>query len=376
MKIIADDKIPFLRGVLEPFADVVYMPGSKISRADLTDTDGLLIRTRTRCNEALLHGTSVKFIGTATIGYDHIDTGYCDARNIKWINAPGCNSSSVQQYIAAALLKLSVDEGFKLKNKTLGIVGVGNVGSKVEKIAGILGMKVLLNDPPRERKEGSDKFVSFEKILRESDIITLHVPLNRSGDDKTYHLISGEVFRSMGKKAWLINSSRGEVVDTESIKIALKNGLLAGAILDVWENEPDIDRELLSATYISTPHIAGYSTDGKAKGTSMVVNSLCRFFKLPLTDWYPENIPHPGNKEIEIDCSAKSDEEIVGEAVKVTYDIASDHFKLRQSPDTFEKQRGDYGIRREFQSYRIVTGYCSRELNEKLIRLGFSLASE
>ena len=372
MKIIADDKIPFLRGVLEPFADVVYMPGSKISRADLTDTDGLLIRTRTKCNEALLHGTSVKFIGTATIGYDHIDTDYCDARNIKWINAPGCNSSSVQQYIAAALLKLSVDEGFRLKNKTLGIVGVGNVGSKVEKIAGILGMKVLLNDPPRERKEGRDKFVSFETILRESDIITLHVPLNRSGDDRTYHLISGDVFRSMGKKAWLINSSRGEVVDTESIKSALKNGFLAGAILDVWENEPDIDRELLSATHISTPHIAGYSTDGKAKGTSMVVNSLCRFFKLPLTDWYPENIPHPGNKVIEIDCSGKSDEEIIGEAVKVTYDIASDHFMLRQSPDTFEKQRGDYGIRREFQSYRIVTGNCSRELNEKLIRLGFS----
>jgi len=374
LKIIADDKIPFLRGVLEPFADVVYMPGSKISRADLTDTDGLLIRTRTKCNEALLHGTSVKFIGTATIGYDHIDTDYCDARNIKWINAPGCNSSSVQQYIAAALLKLSVDEGFRLKNKTLGIVGVGNVGSKVEKIAGILGMKVLLNDPPRERKEGRDKFVSFETILRESDIITLHVPLNRSGDDRTYHLISGDVFRSMGKKAWLINSSRGEVVDTESIKSALKNGFLAGAILDVWENEPDIDRELLSATHISTPHIAGYSTDGKAKGTSMVVNSLCRFFKLPLTDWYPENIPHPGNKVIEIDCSGKSDEEIIGEAVKVTYDIASDHFMLRQSPDTFEKQRGDYGIRREFQSYRIVTGNCSRELNEKLIRLGFSLA--
>ena len=374
MKIIADDKIPFLRGVLEPFADVVYMPGSKISRADLTDTDGLLIRTRTKCNEALLHGTSVKFIGTATIGYDHIDTDYCDARKIKWINAPGCNSSSVQQYIAAALLKLSVDEGFRLKNKTLGIVGVGNVGSKVEKIAGILGMKVLLNDPPRERKEGRDKFVSFETILRESDIITLHVPLNRSGDDRTYHLISGDVFRSMGKKAWLINSSRGEVVDTESIKSALKNGFLAGAILDVWENEPDIDRELLSATHISTPHIAGYSTDGKAKGTSMVVNSLCRFFKLPLTDWYPENIPHPGNNVIEIDCAGKSDEEIIGEAVKVTYDIASDHFKLRQSPDTFEKQRGDYRIRREFQSYRIVTGNCSRELNEKLIRLGFSLA--
>lgn len=376
MKIIADDKIPFLRGVLEPFAEVVYMPGSKISRSDLTDTDGLLIRTRTKCNEALLHGTSVKFIGTATIGYDHIDTDYCDARNIKWINAPGCNSSSVQQYITAALLKLSVDEGFKLKNKTLGIVGVGNVGSKVEKIAGILGMKVLLNDPPRERKEGSDKFVSFDTILRESDIITLHVPLNRSGDDRTYHLISGEVFRSMGKKAWLINSSRGEVVDTESIKAALKNGLLAGAILDVWENEPDIDSELLSAAHISTPHIAGYSTDGKAKGTSMVVNSLCSFFKLPLTDWYPGNIPHPGNKVIEIDCSGKSDEEIIGEAVKVTYDIASDDTKLRQSPDTFEKQRGDYGIRREFQSYRIVTGNCSRELNEKLIRLGFSLASE
>ncbi len=161
MKIVADDKIPFLKGALEPLAEVVYIPGKQINRDMLKDTDALLIRTRTRCTENLLEGTSVKFIGTATIGFDHIDTQYCKKNNIIWTNAPGCNSFSVQQYIAAALLKISSENKFNLKDKTLGIIGVGNVGSKVEKFAQILGMKVLLNDPPRARKEGRKIFISL-----------------------------------------------------------------------------------------------------------------------------------------------------------------------------------------------------------------------
>jgi len=190
MKIVADDKIPFLRSVLEPYADVIYLPGRAITRKTLADADALLTRTRTKCTGELLRGTKVRFIGTATIGFDHIDTQFCEKNGITWTNAPGSNSSSVHQYMAAALLKMASEFRLSLKGKTIGIVGVGNVGSKVEKLAGILGMKILLNDPPRARKEGEKNFVSLIDILTESDIVTLHVPLNIVGEDSTWHLLN------------------------------------------------------------------------------------------------------------------------------------------------------------------------------------------
>jgi erythronate-4-phosphate dehydrogenase len=287
MKIIADDKIPFLKGVLEPYAEVVYMPGKLITRETLKEADALLTRTRTKCTESLLKGTSIRFIGTATIGFDHIDTKYCEKQKIKWTNAPGCNSSSVQQYIASALLKLAHDHRYSLKDKTIGIVGVGNVGTKIEKIARALGMNVLLNDPPRARLEGERNFVMLGNILYNSDIITVHVPLNFVGEDKTYHLFNEKSFKKMKKGAWFFNSSRGEVTETSAIKKALGSGKLGGAVIDVWENEPDIDLELMTKAFIATPHIAGYSTDGKANGTAIVVNSLSKYFDLPLKNWYP-----------------------------------------------------------------------------------------
>jgi len=188
IRIIADENIPFLKGVLEPYAKITYLPGKEITREVAGKADALLVRTRTSCNDILLSGTPVKFIGTATIGFDHIDTDYCNKREIRWINAPGCNSSSVQQYVSAALLRIAGENGFSLKDKTLGIIGVGHVGSKVEKFAKTMGMKILLNDPPRARKEKDTDFTGLERILNESDIITLHVPLNLQGQDKTHHL--------------------------------------------------------------------------------------------------------------------------------------------------------------------------------------------
>lgn len=211
MKIVADDKIPFLKGALEPYAEVVYISGKQINREILKDADALLIRTRTKCSENLLEGTAVRFIGTATIGFDHIDTHYCNKNGITWTNAPGCNSTSVQQYIAAALLKLSYECHFNLKDKTLGIIGVGNVGSKVEMFARSIGMNVLLNDPPRARVEGKKNFHSLNTVLAESDIVTVHVPLYVVGEDYTYHLFNEESFRKFKKGAWFINTSRGEV---------------------------------------------------------------------------------------------------------------------------------------------------------------------
>ncbi len=374
IKIVADDKIPFLKGILEPYAEVFYLPGKQISRDILKDTDGLLIRTRTKCTDTLLEGTNVKFIGTATIGFDHIDAQYCEKEEIFWTNAPGCNSSSVQQYITAALLKMAHEHHFTLKDKTIGIVGVGNVGAKVERIARILGMKVLLNDPPRARAEGQEKFVELDTILSDSDIITLHVPFSVVGKDSTYHFFGEKRFDRVKKGVWFINTSRGEVAETSSIKRALGSGKLGGTVLDVWENEPDIDLTLMSDTFIATPHIAGYSTDGKANGTAMVVNSLSRFFDLPVRNWYPENIPQPSAAEIKINCHSKSFEEIIREAVFSSYNITDDDANLRFSPSDFEKLRGDYPFRREFTSYTVILEGGNLNAKKALEEMGFKVA--
>ncbi len=375
MKIVADDKIPFLKGALEPFAEVVYIPGGEISRDIVSDADALLIRTRTRCDRKLLEGTGIKFIGTATIGYDHIDTGFCEENNISWTNAPGCNSGSVQQYIASALVTIAAHENFHPHEKTIGIIGAGNVGSKVARLATILGMRVLLNDPPRERREGSDEFTEIGTILSEADIVTLHVPLTRSGEERTYHLFDESTFGRMKRGAWFINSSRGEVAETMALKHALESSQLGGAVIDVWEKEPCIDLQLLSGVFLATPHIAGYSTDGKANGTAMAVNALCRFFNLPVENWYPSALPGPALREIVVDGASGGDEEILKQIILHSYDIKADDLKLRNSPSDFEKLRGGYPVRREFPSYSVRLENSSVEFRRLVEKLGFEVYS-
>ena len=373
MKIIADDKIPFLKGVLEPYAKVIYMPGRQISNKALKDADALLIRTRTKCTPSLLKGTKVKFIGTATIGFDHIDTKYCEKNDIFWTNAAGCNSFSVQQYIAATLLKIAMEFRFSLKGKTIGIVGVGNVGSKVEQLAHLLGMNVLLNDPPRARKEGEKNFVNLGTLLYKSDIVTLHVPLNVVGEDCTWHLFDEKSFKKMRKGTWFINTSRGEVAETNALKKVLDSGKLAGAVLDVWENEPDIDLELIGKTFLATPHIAGYSTDGKANGTSIVVNALSKYFNLGIKKWYPGKVPAPAKPVISVNGIGKSDEEVLREVVLHTYNIDEDNINLRFAPADFEKLRGDYGIRREFKAYQVKLNGGTKATRKILEQIGFKV---
>ena len=258
MKIIIDDKIPYIRGAFEQVAEVVYLAGSKTTTDIAKDAFALVTRTRTICNKQLLEGSSVKFIATATIGYDHIDTDYCDSVGIRWTNAPGCNSKSVEQYIASTLMVLAERKNLCLNEMTIGVVGVGNVGSKVARIAALFGMKVLLNDPPRERAEGSEMFVSLETIQQQADIITLHVPLNLKGEDATFHLGNDSFFGALQRKPILINSCRGEVVNTQAVKAALKNSNISAFVCDCWENEPNLDLELLALTELATPHIAGY----------------------------------------------------------------------------------------------------------------------
>ena len=375
IKIIADNNIPFLKGVFEPYADIEYYPGKEITNKKIIDAHALITRTRTKCNEALLRNSRVKLITTATIGYDHIDVDYCRKNGIKWLNAPGCNSTSVMQYISSALLYLAKKENFNLKDKTIGIIGVGNVGSKVSKIAEIFGMNILLNDPPRERVEKNNKFVHISEIMNQADIITFHVPLNRDGIDKTFHLADNNFFSQLKRKPIIINSSRGEVIDNSAIKNAIRNNIISSAVLDVWENEPDIDFELLRMADIGTPHIAGYSADGKANGTSVCVNAVNNYFKLGIdTEWYPQNIPNADHgTEVKIDCNNKSEQQIFDQVFLSIYDIKKDDAKLRTSPVTFEKQRGDYPIRREYGNYKIIHDNCNSTIIGKLKMLGFKI---
>lgn len=373
MKVVADNKIPFLKGVLEPFADVIYLPGSEISREHLMDADALITRTRTKCNERLLTGTKVKFIATATIGYDHIDTAWCEKNGITWTNAPGCNSGSVYQYVASVLVTLGRKYGFNFEDRTLGVIGVGNVGRKIVKLGEWLGMRVLLNDPPRMRKEGSCGYVSLDGIIRECDIITCHVPFNMDGQDRTYHLIEEKILRKLQPNTILINSSRGEVVDNAALKSVLKEKKIASGILDVWENEPAIDRELVDLLDIVTPHIAGYSADGKANGTSMSVQALAKFFNLPLTRWFAEEVPMPAVHRLKIDCLDRTVKDVITEAILFTYKVMEDDNRLRTSVETFEKQRGNYPLRREFHAFEITLLNEHSGLEKVLHGLGFQI---
>ncbi len=323
MKVIVDQKIPYIKETIERIADeVLFLPGDGFTKDAVKDADALIVRTRTICNRDLLEGSQVKFIATATIGYDHIDTEYCREAGITWTNCPGCNAGSVEQYVHSVLLLLKSEKGLKLENATIGVVGVGHVGSRVARMAENLGMRVLRNDPPRADK-GELGFVGLETIAHECDVITFHTPLNREGKYATYHLANEEFLFSLKRTPYLINSSRGEVVDTASLLAALSAGKVKDAVIDTWEYEPEISRELMSVAFLATPHIAGYSADGKANATRMSLEALCRFF------------------DIETDFTILPPEGPSG------YDPTRDSEWLKASPEKFEWFRGNYPLRRE-----------------------------
>lgn len=374
MKIVCDNKIPFIRGVFEPWAEVVYLPGAETTPAVVRDADAVVTRTRTRCDAALLAGSSVRVVASATIGYDHIDTAWCEAHGILWRNAPGCNSSSVKQYIAAVLCTLARRHGLRLDALTLGVVGVGNVGSKVAEAAALLGMRVLLCDPPRARAEGADGFVDLDTLVAQSDIVTLHVPLSREGEDATWHLFDEARLAAMRPDQFLINSSRGPVVDGAALRAALQAKALRGAVLDVWDGEPEPDRALMALLDIATPHIAGYSADGKANGTRMSVRTVAAVLGLPLADWRPADIPAPAQPlEFSLDASGKSRQEVLSEAILHTYDILADDRALRAHPERFEQLRGDYPVRREPTAFTLRLQGGDPALADALAALGFHI---
>ena len=336
MKVIVDNKIPYIAGEIEKIADkVVYLPGDAFTKEEVKEADALVVRTRTHCNRDLLEGSQVKFIVTATIGFDHIDTEYCHEAGIAWTNCPGCNAGSVEQYIHSVLLLLKREKGLKFEEATLGIVGVGHVGSRVKRMAESLGMKVLLNDPPRADK-GEKGFVDLRTITSESDIITFHTPLIKEGIYRTYHLVDKDFLFSLKRNPVIINSSRGEVVDTASLLIALSAGKVKDAVIDTWEYEPVISRELMEVAFLATPHIAGYSADGKANATRMSLEALARFFGVE-ADFC---VMPPEYSGIQFSDDAE-------EAYLQAYNPTRDSEWLKKCPEKFEWFRGSYPLRRE-----------------------------
>lgn len=340
MKIVADKNIPFLEGVFEPYAEVIYKDGPDITREDVIDADALVIRTRTKCNASLLEGTSVKMIATATIGIDHIDLEWCRNNGIEVSNAQGCNAGGVMQYVFSALYGVAARKAIKLDDAVWGVVGVGNVGSRVVALAEYLGFEVLKCDPPRAQAEGPEGFCSLEYLLANSDVVTLHVPL----DETTRAMADESFFTMMRPGSIFINAARGEVVVENDLKMAFPK--FGAVILDTWNNEPKVDEELIAMADIATPHIAGYSYQGKQNGTASAVQAVAGFFGIePLLEYYPlTDIPE--HEPVSLDLKGKKQGEIAA-VFQYNYPIFTDDFRFRMEPDNFEKMRSNYQYRRE-----------------------------
>lgn len=340
LKIVADKAIPFLEGVFDPYADMTYLPGDKIGPEDVKDADVLMVRTRTKCNAALLEGSKVKFIATATIGTDHIDFPYCDSKGIVVRNAPGCNAGGVMEYVFSALYGLASRKSISLQGDTIGIIGVGHVGSMIERMGRALGFKILKCDPPRAEAEGSFGFCDLEYLLQNSQIVTLHVPL----DETTRGMANSEFFSLMQPGAFFINAARGEVVCDDALKAAIPK--LGPVIIDTWNHEPDIDLDLMDKVAIATPHIAGYSYQGKQNGTAAAVRAVAHYFGITeLYEFFPKT-DLPENEAVKLDLKGLNQGEIAS-VLQYNYPIFTDDFMLRLNPENFDRLRSEYNYRRE-----------------------------
>ena len=341
MKIVADTNIPFLKGVFEPYGEVVYKDGRAIERTDCLDADVLIIRTRTKCDAAMLEGTRVQVIATATIGMDHVDIPWCIEHGITVYNAEGCNAGGVVDYVLSALYGVASRKAIRLEGATIGIVGVGHVGERVAEAARKLGFQVLLCDPPRAEMEGPENFSSLDFLLENSQIVTMHTPL----DDTTRIMADEEFFQKIAPGTIFINASRGEVVDEAALMRARPK--LGAVVIDTWCNEPDVNKNLIDICDIATPHIAGYSYQGKQMGTAMAVRSVAKHYGIDaLRDYFPET-ESPDLAPIRIEAEGKSQGELTS-ILQYNYPIFTDDFFFRSAPENFEKIRSEYRYRREF----------------------------
>jgi erythronate-4-phosphate dehydrogenase len=412
MKIIADANIPFVKDCFSSIGEVEVFPGREIKPDVVGDADCLLVRSVTRVDSDLLAGSKVRFVGTATIGFDHIDIEYLMRNNIGFASAPGSNANSAAEYVIAGLLEIGRKYKIRLEGKSIGVIGVGNVGSRVAKKCAALGMKILLNDPPlqrqeishrghREHRETNKKLPADSKLddicereylpieeLYDCDFIMLHTPLTFGGVDKTFHLAGEKFFKSLKAGCVFFNTSRGGVVDTEALKASVRSGQLETTVLDVWDDEPNIDTELLEMVDIGTPHIAGYSLDGKIAGMIMIYKAVCEYFGLNAKFDVEDFLPEPAVPQIKIEPAAGSEQDLLRGAVEKIYKIREDDSKLRRILDEpatkrgefFDNLRKNYRVRREFQNTKIEFATKATEstenLSKKLKGIGFKIKSE
>jgi erythronate-4-phosphate dehydrogenase len=386
--------MPFASEAFSTLGQVTVREGRRISAEDVRAADMLAVRSTTRVNRALLEGSSVKFVGTATIGTDHMDLDYLEEAGIRWCYSPGCNATSVAEYIVGALLCLANRHAFALAGKTIGVIGVGNVGSRVVERARALGMRVLQNDPPRQRmaagessgagtaEDGQESaFVDLDFLLAQSDIVTLHVPLTHEGQDATLHMAGEDFFGKMKPGCVFLNSARGAVAATDALVAAVRAGTVAHAVIDTWEGEPSCSDDLLELVDLATPHIAGYSYDGKVCGTVMVYKEACAFLGREAL-WSPADLlPPPPVPAVGLDASGREDEDVLHALVRRVYDIESDDTRLRETRSgdagaraaAFDELRKAYPVRREFRFTRAALDNASDTLLRKAAGLGFRL---
>jgi erythronate-4-phosphate dehydrogenase len=378
MKIVADANIPFVKECFSSIGEVTVVGGREITPDVVADADALLVRSITPVGEELLAGSKVRFVATATIGFDHVDIDLLGRNNIGFASAPGSNANSAAEYVIAGLLDIGQKYALDLEGRSIGIIGVGNVGGRVAKKCEAMGMAVFLNDPPLKRQTGDAKYLPLEKLFN-CDFITFHTPLTFEGPDKTYHLADEKFFKSLKQRCVFVNASRGPVVDSSALKSAIRSGRLRAVMLDVWENEPDIDIELLKMVDLSTPHIAGYSLDGKIAGMIMIYKAACEYFavepKFDLKDFLPE----PAVPELKVNPNIANDQDALLSSVQKIYRIDKDDTRLRRILDKpaenrgeyFDSLRKNYPVRREFQNTRVILKGTNANLAKKLVGIGF-----
>lgn len=378
LTIVAGESIPYVQEAFEGLGTLRLLPGRTITSAALQDANVLLARSITKINAELLEGTEVEFVGSASAGVDHIDEAYLCCRRIGYASAPGSNANSVAEYVMAAILSVAQRSGRLISGTTIGIIGVGNIGRLVKAKAQALGLHPVLHDPPLAER-GEIQQASLAETLA-CDIVTLHVPLTSTGPYATHHLINEKTLQCLKPTSLFINAARGEVVDGQALKAAIRGGRIGPVVLDVWEREPEIDWELFDLVTLGTPHIAGHSLDGKANGTAMIYQALCRHLGMEPV-WQPEHsLPAPVVKSIEIRDQPKPDHEQAQEIVKTLYDIEGDHRAMKdlrlapphERPRGFDALRKHYPVRREFYRTRIVLPPTQSGLKPLFAGLGFT----
>jgi erythronate-4-phosphate dehydrogenase len=383
MKIIADANIPFVAECFSSIGEVQTIGGREITRGVIGDAEVLLVRSITRVNADLLAGSKVRFVASAAIGFDHIDIDFLKRKNVGFASAPGSNANSAAEYVVAGLLEAGRKCNISLEGKSIGIIGAGNVGGMVAKKCAALGMRIYLNDPPLRRQTGNAKYLPLKELF-DCDFMTIHTPLTFEGVDKTYHLADESFFKSLKKGCVFINASRGGVVDSKALKKEIQSRRFSYVALDVWEGEPNIDIELLEMVDIGTPHIAGYSLDGKVTGLIMIYKAVCEYFGLNPKFGINDFLPAPDIGQLRIEPNTDNEQDSLLTTVRQIYNIKEDDIKLRlifkkaedKRSEYFDGLRKNYPIRREFQNTKVFIEDIDSNLAKKIKGIGFEIGKK